>query len=95
MPFRERQVFVTHSSRPVMELEEVTLETGRIVKRSVNQCKKKMPDPALFDLADNIKANVNLQEVSAKVLGSGSVDGDAVVNKLTDELELNKQTNKE
>lgn len=91
MPFRERQKFKLHCSTPVVDLEESTLETGAIVKKSVNVCCKVMPDPALFDLEDNIKAKVNMQEVSSKILGTESIDGAAFVDKLTQQEQTNKE----
>lgn len=76
----------------VTEHEPVTLESGEIVMESKDQGEKKMPDPELFDLKNQLEAGVELEEVNSKVLRSPRIDADAVVRKYTKKDKSNVST---
>ena len=88
MSFRCKQKFVLSPSAPIFALEDITLETGIIEQKSSNLCNKVLPEPELFNLDDNIKAGVNLKEVSSVILSSKSVSVSDVIGK---EVKIEKQ----
>lgn len=83
MPFRCRQKFVLASNTPVQELEVVTTPSGEVEVDLVDQSEKQMPDPALFDLKNQIAAGIEQEEVNSAVLRASTVSADAVVRKYT------------
>lgn len=74
MSFRLKQKYHSSPCGSVVSLEEKTLETGVVETKAVDQCEKVLPKPELFDLADNLKAGVNLEETSSKILETGSIN---------------------
>lgn len=74
MSFRMKQKYHSSPCGSVVSLEEKTLETGVVETKAVDQCEKVLPKPELFDLADNLKAGVNLEETSSKILEAGSIN---------------------
>lgn len=73
MSFRCRQRLYVPPSFAVLSMEQTTLENGDMVTTSVNQGEKVLPDSALFDLNDQLKAGINLEEVSSKVISKRNV----------------------
>lgn len=73
MSFRCRQKLYVPPSFAVLSMEQTTLENGDMVTTSVDQGKKVLPDSALFDLNDQLKAGINLEEVSSKVISKRNV----------------------
>lgn len=82
MPFPCMQKYRSAACTAVFEVEDRTLESGEVVHESVDQSKKVLPEPELFDLKNQLKAGINLEEVSSKVLGTKSIDGDKVIEKI-------------
>lgn len=100
MSFRCRQKYHSAPCGCVIAFEEKTLETGVVDTVSVNQSEKVLPKPELFDLADNLKAGVNLQETSSKILGTDTVSLDSVLKPddevlADDKSNSNKEVNNE
>lgn len=82
MSFRCRQRLNIACSTPVITIDEQTLESGEIVKVSTDLGKEKMPDPKLFDINNQLKAGVDLDEVSSKVISHRRVSGKTLAQKL-------------
>lgn len=82
MSFRCRQKLRVSRCTPVISYDAQTLETGEIVPVSVDLCREKLPDADLFDLATNIKAGVNLEEQSSRVLRKSNVSAERVLSKI-------------
>lgn len=81
MSFRCRQKLYVPPSCGVFSIEQTTLENGDMVSSLVDEGKKKLPDAELFDLKDQLKAGVNLEEVSSKVISRRNVSlPDSVVS---------------
>lgn len=83
MSFRCRQKLRLASYQAVTEPESITLESGEIIQKVKDLGKEKMPDPELFDLENQLKAGIDIEEVNSKVLSSRRVDADKVVRKYT------------
>lgn len=81
MSFRCRQKLKLGSCQVVMEPEQVTLESGEIVTQIKDLGKEKLPDSELFELKNQLKAGVELEEVNSKVLRSSKVSADSIVRK--------------
>lgn len=83
MPFRMRQVF--HAAVPscVIEREEETLSTGEVELQFIDQSKKTLPNPELFDLKNQLNAGIQPEEVNSKVMSAKSVSAESVVRKYT------------
>lgn len=82
MSFRCRQRLSIASSTPVIAIDDQALESGEIVKVSTDLCKEKLPDPELFDLNNQIKAGIDQEEVSSKVISHRRVSGKTLARKL-------------
>lgn len=68
MPLREFQKLETFSTGDIVyQVEEVNPETGISRKVDVSQCAK-LPDASMTDLAKQLKAGVNLQQVNCEVI---------------------------
>lgn len=83
MSFRCRQKLRVPPCIPVTVLEQVTLESGEVVNSVKDLGKEKLPDPELFDINNQLKAGIDLEEVSSKVLRSSKIDAEKVVRKYT------------
>lgn len=83
MSFRCRQRYRGAYCGSVLEQELVTLESGELVKQSKDLTEERMPDMELFDINNQLKAGVDLEEVNSKVMKSSKVDIDRVVRKYT------------
>lgn len=83
MSFRCRQKLKVAGCIPVMELEQITLESGEVIEQLKNKGEEKLPDPALFDINNQLKAGIDLEEVNSKVFKAKSVNADTVVRKYT------------
>ena len=83
MSFRCRQKLKLGRYQAVIEPEDVTLESGEVIQSSKNLCKEKLPDPVLFDINNQLKAGIDLEEVNSKVLKAKRVNADTVVRKYT------------
>lgn len=77
MPFPRLKVRFAHSfgSCP-REVYKEDPTTG-VVSVVMEPCNKKLPDSELFEIQNQIKAGVTLDEVNTKVLGSG-IDTEAL-----------------
>lgn len=94
MSFRQRQKFHPAGCSPVVFLESKTLENGVVVQEMVDQSEKVLPKPELFDLENQLKAGVNLEEVNSKVFSAKSVNADEVIGKFTQSVKpTEKPTN--
>lgn len=82
MSFRCRQYIRLARCIPVTVHEQVTLESGEIVNESKDLGQEKLPDAELFDLKNQLKAGINLEEVNSKVLKSSRVSGRSIAKKL-------------
>lgn len=81
MSFRCRQKYRgSHCEKAIVQ-ELVTLESGELVKQSKDLTEEQMPDMELFDINNQLKAGVDLEEVNSKVFKSSKVDADSVVRK--------------
>ena len=83
MAFRCRQKLDLATCTPVFEVQEKVLESGEYVQELADLGAKRLPDPELFDLGNQLKAGVQLEEVNSKVLGSKSVDAAKLIKKFT------------
>lgn len=83
MSFRCRQKLRLANYKPVIMYEDVTLESGEIVLQAKDLTQEKLPDPELFDINEQIKAGLDMQEVNSKVLKPSMVNADNVVRKYT------------
>lgn len=83
MAFRCRQRMDLATCTPVFEVQEKVLESGEYVQELADFGAKRLPDPELFDLGNQLKAGVQLDEVNSKVLGSKSVNADKLIKKFT------------
>lgn len=77
MPFPRLKVRFAHSfgSCP-REVYKEDPTTG-VVSAVMEPCNKKLPDAELFEIQNQIKAGVKLDEVATNILGSG-VDAEAL-----------------
>lgn len=91
MPFRQLQKYYGGRSTVVVDFEQKTLENGNLVFQAVNQSEKSLPKRELFELENQLKAGVNLEEVNSKVIGSRFIDGDALLNSLNEQVNPNKE----
>lgn len=73
MSFRCRQKLLVPPSGVVLSVELSTLEDGSMVNSAVDQGKKVLPEAELFDINDQLKAGINLEEVSSKVISKRHV----------------------
>lgn len=95
MSFRCRQYIRLAHCIPVTVHEQVTLESGEVVNESKDLGKEKLPDAELFDLKNQLKAGIDLEEVNSKVLKPSKVDGSKVVRKLNLKVNKPKEMNNE
>lgn len=86
MSFRCRQRYSGGHCGSVISQELVTLESGELVKQSKDLTEEQMPDMELFDINNQLKAGIDLEEVNSKVMKSSKVDVDKVVRKYTKRL---------
>lgn len=89
MSFRQRQKLRFAPFCRVVELREKTLETGEVTHENEDLSRSKLPDPELFDLKNQLKAGVNLEEVNSKVMTGSRISGDAVAKITGLELQTN------
>lgn len=82
MAFRLKQKLCLATSFVPQELEQTILESGEVVENRVAQ-NKKLPDPAMFELKNVLKAGVQPEEVQTAIFQPKSVDADNVVRKYT------------
>ena len=87
MSFRCRQRLKLAPSMPVIVSKDVTLESGEVSPTKEDLTKERLPDPALFDLQNQIKAGVDLEEVNSKVMRRSKVSGKTLAQKLGLEVE--------
>lgn len=83
MPFRRVQRFKAGKFVPVIEESDKTLETGNVIREVENQCDIQLPDASLFDINNQIKAGIDLEEVNSKVLTTPKIALKDVVRKYT------------
>lgn len=95
MSFRQKQKLRIAPFCRVVEMRDKTLETGEVIHEGEDLCKTKLPNPELFDLRNQIKAGVNLQEVNSKVFSSSKISGDVVANLVGLEIKQNNEVNNE
>lgn len=81
MAFHRRQRYSNSTFTEVTFVEDKVNEAGKFEHKLVNQCKKKMPDIALFDLGAQLRAGIQQEEVSSKILGPKVISADSVVRK--------------
>lgn len=77
--FRARQKYIMEPSTLCVEKTQKTLESGVIIDVMEDQSEQKLPDTELFNLEDQLKAGVMLEEVNSKIMKSKSVDMTKVV----------------
>lgn len=82
MSFRCRQRLKLAPSMSVIISKDTTLESGEVVPTKEDLTKEQLPDPALFDLSNQLKAGVDLEEVSSKVIRRSKVSGKTLAAKL-------------
>lgn len=87
MSFRCRQRLRLAPSIPVIVSKDTTLESGEVVPTKEDLTKEQLPDPALFDLQNQLKAGVDLEEVNSKVMRRSKVSGKTLAQKLGLETE--------
>lgn len=73
MSFRCRQKLSIPHCSPVCVLEQTALENGDMVSKTVNLNDEVLPEAELFDLEAQLKAGINLEEVSSKVISHRNV----------------------
>lgn len=95
MSFRCRQYIRLAHCTPVTVHEQVTLESGEIVNESKDLGQETLPDAELFDLKNQLKAGIDLEEVNSKVLKPSKIDGSKVVRKLNLRVNKPKEMNNE
>lgn len=83
MAFRCRQKLRLANFQPVVMYEQVTLESGEIIEQANDLTQEKLPNPELFDINNQIKAGIDMEEVNSKVLKPSIVDVNNVVRKYT------------
>ena len=83
MSFRCRQKLIVGKFIPVSVLNERENENGEFIKYTEDLGKVKLPDPELFDINNQLKAGVDMEEVNSKVLKAKRVNADTVVRKYT------------
>lgn len=70
MPFKKCKVqfhkAFGSSPREIMVTDE---ETG-VTRETIKDCNEKLPDSENFEIANQLKAGVNLQETNTNILGS-------------------------
>lgn len=91
MSFRCRQRYKGAHCDSVIVQELVTLESGELVKESKDLTQEQMPDMELFDINNQLKAGIDLEEVNSKVMKSSKVDVDKVVRKYTTKKEVKNE----
>lgn len=82
MSFRCRQRLRLAPSMPVIVSKDTTLESGEVIPTKEDLTKEQLPDPALFDLSNQLKAGVDLEEVNSKVVRRSKVSGKSLAQKL-------------
>lgn len=82
MPFPCKARIRLAPSVPVVVLEDVTLESGELTRETVDLGKEVLPDASLFDLKNQLKAGVDLEEVSSKIVRHSRVSGKTLAQKL-------------
>ena len=87
MSFRCRQRLRLAPSVPVIVSKDTTLESGEVVPTKEDLTKEQLPDPALFDLQNQLKAGIDLEEVNSKVMRRSKVSGKTLAQKLGLEVE--------
>lgn len=95
MPFRKRQELTQMCSARMLEPHaEIDPDTGRGLFHLFDPHEAKLPDAAMFDLENLLKAKVNLKQVNTKVV-AGDVFGLAdTLNNITEE-QVNNEVNNE
>lgn len=81
MPFRFIQHLSLAGFAKVLEPEETQLESGEIIHELADQSEKSIPEAELFDLKNQLKAGISLEEVNSAVMSDSSVDAAKVVRK--------------
>lgn len=94
MAFRLRQKLRLAPSFVPQELEQTILESGQVVEKLVSQ-DKKLPDPAMFELKNVLKAGVQPEEVQTAIFQPKAVNADNVVRKYTRKTTTPKEVNNE
>ena len=87
MSVRCRQRLRLAPSVPVIVSKDTTLESGEVVPTKEDLTKEQLPDPALFDLQNQLKAGIDLEEVNSKVMRRSKVSGKTLAQKLGLEVE--------
>lgn len=77
MPFPRLKVRFNRSFGSVPREVYVEDPVNGVIQTVIEDCNKKLPDSELFEIQNQIKAGVTLDEVNTKVLGSG-IDTEAV-----------------
>lgn len=95
MSFRLRQKLHAAPFCRVTEMRDKILETGEVVHECEDLSKTKLPNPELFDLKNQLKAGVNLEEVNSKVFSSSRIAGDAVAKIVGIETKPKDESKKE
>lgn len=83
MPFRRIQKLRLAGYARVIEPEDRQFESGEIVQELIDQAEKSLPEPELFDLNNQMKAGISLEEVNSAVMSGSTVDAAKVVRKYT------------
>ena len=91
MPFRCRQKLNLGSSKVVNALAERVLESGEYVSELEDLGKKRLPDPELFELKNQIDAGVDMEEVDSKLFSQKVVNADNIVRKYTKKKEVENE----
>lgn len=94
MAFRLKQKLRLATSFVPQELEQTIFESGQVVETLVPQ-NKKLPDPAMFELKNVLKAGVQPEEVQTAIFQPKSVNADNVVRKYTRKTTTLKEVNNE
>lgn len=75
----------------VEKFEQQTLESGEVIE-CVKDAHDEYPDPEMFDLKNQMKAGIQLEEVNSKVLKAKSIDVGSVVRKYSKKKVENEET---
>lgn len=88
MPFFARQKVIFPPFEPSFHNEQSIDEDGNVtIKRVVDSAP--LPDAELFDLKAQIKAGVNQQDVSTRILGSAAAVSAAIESFNKEEIQTN------
>lgn len=93
MPFPKNHVQFRQSFGSSPIIATIEDESTGVLKEVIKDCNEKLPDAENFEIANQIKAGVALQETNTKILSSENTPNIKDLTTAIQEIDKKKQTN--